>query len=266
MSIVIGLTSETRYKLKAQSGRGMTAVVYEGVPEAGSGPTVAVKVAYERMSVEDKQLFWGELEMLKKLADSKYVPQGAEKGEYLSQRDRDDSEKTGVIIQEWVPRDWSLNQQIIGAKDEALTLESASQYAGLLDFMFRHGVTTRGDRKLPDLHWDPSNKRLIVLDWNRAVADDLLKGEEEPAALEARLNEKWRQAADSAKRSKLRREKDRLVMHRNHVLTDIRLFGRLWGRLLGLNSLDSGMLPDLEDETEWRGLSLGTRQILATAV
>lgn len=266
MSVVIGKTSGTRFELKAQSGRGMTAAVYEGIPEEGGGASVAIKVAYERMSAEDKQLFWDELEMLGKLANSNCVPKKAERGEYLAQQDKDDSERTGVIIQEWVPREWSLNQQINGAKDESLALAAASQYAGLLDFMFRYGVTTRGDRKLPDLHWDPLTKRLIVLDWNRAVADDFLTGEEDPAKLERGLDEEWRRASDPAERSRLRGEKDRLVLHRNHILTDIRLFGRLWGQLLGLNNLDSSKLPDLEDETEWGGLSLGTRHILAMAV
>lgn len=260
--IVIDTATEKQYELRQELGRGMTAAVYKALPtDSADKSSVAIKIAYESMSDEETRLFWGELDALKALSGSTHVPQ-AVRGEFSDQSRRADKDKTPILILELVSPEWSLSQRIsaaTGADKEKLALQSARQYAELLDVMYRTGVSTRGDRKLPDLKWNPDHPaRLIVLDWNRAVIEEGLLSDRNPAEQEKELRSQLKSAPEGDRRE-LQAKLNRLVRHRGHIQTDIRIFGRMWAQLLNLE-------PNADALRQNTTVSRGMRQILITAL
>lgn len=225
---VVDTVTGVRYQYSGRPmGEGATAKVWRGRPVVTENmPPVAIKIAHYGTTPAALEEFWAELALLERLSDTAAatnVP-WAHRGEAIEQPD------ARVILMELIPDEWQLARLAAGAGRlaEADALEPAAQYARLLAALHATGFCTRGDRKATDLRFDPAERRLVVLDWNRAAP---LPAAGEDAA-------EW-------------------------IRQDLRGFGRLFGeRALGRAV---AALPDVDDTAVagWADLTRAFRHILA---
>lgn len=247
-----GIKIGDEYTLGEVLGSGLTARVVKGQPVASSRPLVALKIAFGGMAPSERIQFWRELELLRVLSSTGYVPWAAAAA-YADQADRPEPQRTPILIMQLIdPAAYpELAAGVHSAADEARALAAAVQYADLLRKMHTDGVTTRLDRKLADLRWQETGDggHLIVLDWNRAFYDSRVQ--------ELKLKAIDQYSAD---------ERQMMQAQRAHEQDDIRLFGRLWSQMLLRRQLDPDNLPPLTDDAAWGNLTPGTRHILAQSM
>jgi hypothetical protein len=213
-------------------GAGATAIVYRGVEVSDPSHQVAIKIARAGSTKEDLEQFWEELDFLQKLYQEplSHVPWAAV-GMVEGEPGR------AVIVMELIPEQHELRRQTEeGVLDEKVAVEAGYQYAELLTLMHEQDIVSRGDRKAADLRWIvnqyvPAERRLVVLDWNRA--------------------------------RQYKPDDPELAGYR---FQDLRVFGRLWvEHSLGRN-VDN--LPDVEDTTDehWSKLTRSFRVILTNSL
>lgn len=217
-------------------GRGATAVVYLAKLKEGNRNSkevaneVAIKVAFAGLSASTREDFRAEQKKIATLREkTTYVPWA-----HVGQ-DPANSE-TDILVIERIPEEWELTEitrKTGGRLSEELALEAGNQYAQVLLVLHDLKMTMCGDRKASDFHWNAENRRLIVLDWNRA---QYLPTEE---TLESR----------------------------SLIRQDIRIFGLFWAQLiLGRRSIYALPEPDDTTDPDWEKLSFGTRVVLFRAL
>lgn len=229
VATVVDVNTQVRYTLdRTPLGEGATARVWRGRATDRPGePAVAVKIAHYGLSQAALVEFEAELDLLERLhaTPARDAVPWAHRG--VSDEDR----KAAIIIMELIPDEWQL-ARLAGARgrlDERTALETAVLYLGLLVELHTLGYATRGDRKASDLRYDREQRRLVVLDWNRAAAF--------PDAGNGGTRDEW-------------------------VRQDLRGFGRLWAeRALGRTVLQ---LPGVDqvDDAAWAELTRGFRRVL----
>jgi hypothetical protein len=217
-------------------GQGGTATVRLGRDMTQADrPPVAVKIAHAGMPPTAMESFWAELSLIKELHKAQTDVQSFSNLPWAHKGSAPDTPDAAIIILEWIPDGWQLTrlaQQHVGRLPEDVALAAGIQYAAILKMMHERRITMWGDRKATDLRWDADNKRLIVLDWNRAgpIPNDFGP----PASQEL-------------------------------IRQDLRVFGQLWSNLVLGQTLS--VLPGIDDVTlpAWAELSRGLRIILARA-
>lgn len=240
---VIDQTTQARYEIVRDAdkprelGRGATAAVYLAHLKSGEGDSqVAVKVAFPGLTASTLADFRAEQEKIERLhAKIEYVP-WAHNGVDPAHPD------AAIIVLELSQDNWKL-ASIVSKSDgrltEGLALKVGMQYADLLVVMHKQlNLTMRGDRKAGDVYWN--DKRLIVLDWNRA--QELPKVDPKD---------------DKDKQNAILYERNQLIRQ------DIRIFGQLWAEWMLKHSINS--LPE-PDDAKWTSPSFGMRVILVRAL
>ena len=209
-------------------GSGLLGVVYRGVELRASGEQVAVKEPAPNLTLDQRERFGEEYDVLTRLAGKLHDPLPVPRvwrGENL---------ETGrkVLVLEYAPPELSRQLAALdGLEREKTALATAAQYARLLQAL--HTVErsdgevgfTCADRKSGDLRWNAELGRLMVLDWNVV-----------------------RPRSESG------------------VRDDIHLFGSLWYQLLTDRYARDD--PPLLDDRLWDngGISIGVRYLLARAL
>ena len=219
--------------IKLGSGAMGEVLLYE---DDESGVKVAVKrlLSRHRIGSEEYNDFIAEQQVLASIQNTsaRHLVPWAAMGENPLDPDQT------LLILEYIDPEWWLSKFITGQHmDEQFGLETMSQYAHLLHELHHclengsAGYSARGDRKSADFFWDAKQRRLIVLDWNRA---GLLP--QEPGA------------AHRAMRG------------------DLQGLGQIWSEYLLGQSRYALPDPDEPADEGWLQLSRGTRRILHKAV
>lgn len=148
-------------------GSGLLGVVYAATAE--NGEQVAVKVPAPNLSLDQRNRFQQEYDLLQTLGGEKLTPNVPK-----AWWGRDAGGRSKILLLEMVKN--PLHQQLRemdGLEKERLAWEAGGQYAMLLRDLHNAGFTC-SDRKLGDFYWDAMARRLIVLDWNavRRKRDD----------------------------------------------------------------------------------------------